>query len=570
MLSIRLLGGFEVQVDGRTVPARSWRRRSAADLIKLLAIEPRHRLARDQVADALWPDLDAEAGATNTRRAAHFARHALGAPDGVVISEGWVELAPAWEVVTDLAEFEQAEAETFGGDAVGAVERAIALYAGDLLPDDRYADWCAAERERLRRSHLVLLAEAGRFDDLVAEEPVNEPAHRAIMRARIDSGDRAGAIRQFEVLRAALRDLGLSPDAASVSLYERALNTKPPDAPTPAERARALLAWGIVHWERADLAEAQDAAGQVRALAIDAGLGREFVEASQLLGLIAYAQGSWREQFGQAVVEAIQRTPEMAPFVFDAHVCMSEFSLHEPDGISAALGLSERIRVAADEAGSIDGRALALLLLGEARLLEHGPSGRARTALLEAVELRERTAHSSGAAVATERLAEALDLLGDTASGRRLHHHALELAVDSPMVGHLVPFVYGGLIRSAAIDDVPTLLAEEVSASVGLADCETCAMGLHVYAVPALAELGDLEGAHEQLAVAERTAMRWSGGAWAGGVLEAQAAVRSAEGASSADVNGLLERAARTFDAVGRRADAVRCRGSAVTALERS
>ena len=327
MLSIRLLGGFEVQVDGRTVLSQSWRRRSAADLIKLLAIEPRHRLARDQVSDALWPDLDAEAGATNTRRAAHFARHAIGAPDAVVISEGWVELAPGWQVVTDVAEFERAEAVAFQGGAAGAVERAVALYAGDLLPDDRYADWCAADRDRLRRSYLGLLAEAGRFDDLVAAEPANEPAHRAIMQARIDSGDRAGAIRQFEALRAALRDLGLSPDAASVSLYERALNTQPPDAPTPAERARALLAWGIVHWERADLAEAHDAAGQVKALAIDAGLGREFVEASQLLGLIAYAQGSWREQFGQAVVEAIERTPEMAPFVFDAHVCMSEFSL---------------------------------------------------------------------------------------------------------------------------------------------------------------------------------------------------------------------------------------------------
>jgi DNA-binding SARP family transcriptional activator len=567
MLSIQLLGGFEVRVDGRTVLAPSWRRRSAADLVKLLAMAPRHRLARDQVSDALWPGLDAEAGATNTRRAAHFARHALGAPDAVVISEGWIELAPAWQVVTDVAEFERAEAEARRDGAAGVVERAIALYAGDLLPDDRYADWCTIDRERLRRSYLDLLADAGRFDDLVAAEPVNEPAHRMIMQARIDSGDRAGAIRQFEALRAALHDLGLSPDAASVSLYELALNTQPPDAPTAVERARALLAWGIVHWERADLAEAHDAAGRVKALAIDAGLGREFVEASQLLGLIAYAQGSWREQFGQAVVEAIQRTPEMAPFVFDAHVCMSEFSLHQPDGISAALGLSQRIRMAADEAGSIEGRALALLLLGEARLLARGASGPAQAALLEAVELHERIPHTSGAAVATERWAEALDLLGDTASGRRLHRHALELAVDSPMAGHLVPFVYGGLIRAAAIDDVPTLLAEEVSASAGLANCETCAMGLHVYAVAALAKRGDLGTAHAQLAVAERTATRWSGGAWGGSVLEAQAAVRSAEGTSSTDVSVLLERAARTFDAVGRRADAARCRRAGQSAL---
>ena len=66
--------------------------------------------------------------------------------------------------------------------------------------------------------------------------------------------------------------------------------------------------------------------------------------------------------------------------------------------------------MAADEAGSIEGRALAFLLLGEARLLEHGPSGRALAALRTAVELHERTEHTSGAAVAMERQAEALDL----------------------------------------------------------------------------------------------------------------------------------------------------------------
>jgi DNA-binding SARP family transcriptional activator len=56
-VSIRLLGGFEVVVDGRPVPARSWRRRAAAALVKLLALQDTRRLHREQVIDALWPDL---------------------------------------------------------------------------------------------------------------------------------------------------------------------------------------------------------------------------------------------------------------------------------------------------------------------------------------------------------------------------------------------------------------------------------------------------------------------------------------------------------------------------------
>ena len=51
--AISLLGGFGVAVNGRSVPTRAWRHRRAADLIKLLALAPAHRLHREQVMDAL-------------------------------------------------------------------------------------------------------------------------------------------------------------------------------------------------------------------------------------------------------------------------------------------------------------------------------------------------------------------------------------------------------------------------------------------------------------------------------------------------------------------------------------
>ena len=54
---VRLLGGFDVVVEGRPVPPAEWRRRSAAGLVKLLAVQPGRRLRREQVIDALWPDL---------------------------------------------------------------------------------------------------------------------------------------------------------------------------------------------------------------------------------------------------------------------------------------------------------------------------------------------------------------------------------------------------------------------------------------------------------------------------------------------------------------------------------
>jgi DNA-binding SARP family transcriptional activator len=66
-VEIRVLGGFEVSVDARRVPPQAWQQRRASDLVKLLALTTRHRLHREQVIDALWPDLPPDAGAANLR-----------------------------------------------------------------------------------------------------------------------------------------------------------------------------------------------------------------------------------------------------------------------------------------------------------------------------------------------------------------------------------------------------------------------------------------------------------------------------------------------------------------------
>ena len=98
---IRLLGRFEVVVDGQPVPARSWRRQAASRLVKLLALQPGYRLHREQVIDALWPDVPLDTGATRLHTAAHYARTALGDPDSIVVSQGVVALFPDQTVWSD-------------------------------------------------------------------------------------------------------------------------------------------------------------------------------------------------------------------------------------------------------------------------------------------------------------------------------------------------------------------------------------------------------------------------------------------------------------------------------------
>ena len=81
---MRLLGGFEVAVDGQAgrraplAPALGSRARQAA------GPAPRRRLLREQVIDALWPDLLLDEASPRLHKAAHYARAALGSREAVV------------------------------------------------------------------------------------------------------------------------------------------------------------------------------------------------------------------------------------------------------------------------------------------------------------------------------------------------------------------------------------------------------------------------------------------------------------------------------------------------------
>src|SRR5690554_1989104 len=64
-LTVNLLGHFSVAVGPAEIPANQWPSLRAAQLVQLLSLQPRHRMTRDQVIEALWPRLDPQAGAAN-------------------------------------------------------------------------------------------------------------------------------------------------------------------------------------------------------------------------------------------------------------------------------------------------------------------------------------------------------------------------------------------------------------------------------------------------------------------------------------------------------------------------
>lgn len=219
VVTVTLLGGLAVEMGGVAVPAREWNRRQSASLVKLLALTPGHRLHREQVIDLLWPGLSVDEAAPRLHKAAHFARRAMGSADSLVLSGDVVAAWPGQQVCVDAEEFERVAQAALARADQAATDRALALYHGDLLPDDLYEAWTETPRERLRGLRRDLLRLGQHWEAILAVDPADEEAHVSIMRRLADKGDRLGALRQYERLERALSaELGLSPGPKALAL----------------------------------------------------------------------------------------------------------------------------------------------------------------------------------------------------------------------------------------------------------------------------------------------------------------------------------------------------------------
>ena len=90
------------------------------------------------------------AAANNLHQAVHVARRAL--DSGAIESRDEVL---AWRRTVDVDEFELAAADARRVETAAAYRAALALYGGELLPENRYDDWAehgATSSRRSRRS----------------------------------------------------------------------------------------------------------------------------------------------------------------------------------------------------------------------------------------------------------------------------------------------------------------------------------------------------------------------------------------------------------------------------------
>ena len=235
---VRLLGDFSVSVGDRTIEQSAWRLRKAASLVKLLALAPGHGLHRERAMYLLWPDLGKKAASNNLRKVLHFARKTLDPVVGshyLASEDERLVLCPQGDLWVDVDAFAQAVATASRSRDPAAYRAALDLFAGELLPADRYEEWTQEKRGELRRVYLDLLVGLARAyeerGDLgravetlqvaVTEEPTLEEAHAGLMRLYALQGREGAALSQYQRLREILREqLGAEPSSATRRLHE--------------------------------------------------------------------------------------------------------------------------------------------------------------------------------------------------------------------------------------------------------------------------------------------------------------------------------------------------------------
>ncbi|MBN1399974.1 MAG: winged helix-turn-helix domain-containing protein [Anaerolineae bacterium] len=246
-LRIRCFGQFEVSVGARPIPLD--RSGKGYSILKYLAVHSGKPVQRDVLLATLWPDTDSATANNRLKGAVYRLRRLLSGDERtdqseqyIIFRNGCYLLESNPTVWVDIKAFEGAwlvgsRLERAGqlAQAIPYYVRAEALYGDDLLKDDLSEEWALVLREHFRDTYLTILDKLSRYwlrtghldqaldgwKKILARDPWREDAYRHLMACLAESGNRALALRWYELCLHVLNEqIGIDPEPETVELYE--------------------------------------------------------------------------------------------------------------------------------------------------------------------------------------------------------------------------------------------------------------------------------------------------------------------------------------------------------------
>lgn len=237
-ITITLFGKFAARRGGKAILDRTGRK--VQELVAFILLHPNRQHRRQAIASILWPESDRDQGLKNLRQTLWVLHRELPfepkAESFLVQEAEWLGIGSLRGVRVDTLAFEDAYRQHVSApmDKEEPLASAVKLYRGSLL-EGWHSSWCVSERERFREMYFSMLGKLMHYHEdrkeydlaisygllALQQDPAKELVHRKLMRLRYLSGDRTGALRQFDRCRESLRrELDVDPAKDTLDLYE--------------------------------------------------------------------------------------------------------------------------------------------------------------------------------------------------------------------------------------------------------------------------------------------------------------------------------------------------------------
>jgi DNA-binding SARP family transcriptional activator len=241
---VRALGRFELLREATPVEFSGKGPGRPMELLKVLLANGGQEVRADQIADALWPHVDADYAHKSFTATLHRLRKLLGEDDAVLLRDGrlslnaalvWVDAWALEQACSALEESLRAPAGAATDPNLSALaDEALALYRGPFLPDESEQPSYIGFREQLRLRLLRCIARlARRWEDagrpeaaaecylrLIEADPLFEAPYRNLMLSYQRAGDLVEARASYERLKTLLAArLKAAPSPETQSVY---------------------------------------------------------------------------------------------------------------------------------------------------------------------------------------------------------------------------------------------------------------------------------------------------------------------------------------------------------------
>lgn len=253
-ITVETFGGFRLYRGLTAMEEAEWDGYLPKLLLKAIIAHGSRRVPKDQLIEALWPEVAPNSGERNFKITLYRLRKSLEPEMDKAFGSSYLYLKAGLIYLdeelckSDLDDFlfllRQGEKNERGGNIEAALllyNNAIDLYKGDFLSEELYTSWIDTKREELRKLYINLLYKIAGIQEkrgtskiaidcykkIIQIDPLSEHIYRKLMTLYSSRRMQTEAIKVYKDCCKALQDgLDAEPETLTTSIYRKIMEVR--------------------------------------------------------------------------------------------------------------------------------------------------------------------------------------------------------------------------------------------------------------------------------------------------------------------------------------------------------